>query len=214
MIPGRSGLVSSKATGSLNCRGPLSTAYRPMENFRRAFSASGIKRFSQFTQDECTFYYTNEYYETTSSLNWRTRIGYFKFAQCTAPPRGNAHFVVTVCEGGAPLANAWVSVDGRLYGATIANGTYDAVLTAGSHTYSVSKPTFGTATGNFNITNGQTTNVPVCLSGATPTPTPTPTASPTPTATPTATLPPSPTPTPTARPTPVPRPRPTPAPRP
>ena len=87
---------------------------------------------------------------------------------------------MTVCEGGAPLANAWVSVDGRLYGATIANGTYDAVLTAGSHTYSVSKPTFDTATGNFNITNGQTTNVPVCLSGATPTPTPIPTASPTP----------------------------------
>ena len=77
---------------------------------------------------------------------------------------------MTVCEGGAPLTNAWVSVDGRLYGATIANGTYDAILTAGSHTYSVSKPTFDTATGNFNITNGQTTNVPACLSGATPTP--------------------------------------------
>ena len=164
--------------------------------------------------DECTFYYTNEYYDTTSSFNWRTRIGYFKFAECFAVQRGIAHFVVTVCEGGAPLANAWVSVDQRLYGATIANGTYDAILTAGSHTYSVSKPTFDTATGNFNIITGQITNVPVCLSGATPTPTPTPTASPTPTATPTATLPPSPTPTPTARPTPAPRPRPTPAPRP
>ena len=154
--------------------------------------------------DECTFYYTNEYYDTTSSFNWRTRIGYFKFAECFPVQRGTAHFVVTVCTGGAPLANAWVSVDGRLYGATIANGTYDAILTAGSHTYSVSKPTFDTATGNFNITNGQITNVPVCLSGATPTPTPTPTTTPIPTATPTA----------TATPRVSPRPRPTPHPRP
>jgi hypothetical protein len=152
--------------------------------------------------DECTFYYTNEYYDTTSSFNWRTRIGYFKFAECFHVQRGTAHFVVTVCEGGAPLANAWVSVDGRLYGATIANGTYDAILTQGSHTYSVSKPTFDTVTGNFNITNGQITNVPVCLSGATSTPTPTPTLTPTPTATATTT------------PRVTPRPRPTPHPRP
>jgi hypothetical protein len=165
--------------------------------------------YSDLTVDpvgECTFYYTNEYYDTTSSLNWRTRIGYFKFAECFPAERGTAHFVVTVCEGGAPLANGWVSVDGRLYGATIANGTYDAILTVGSHTYSVSKPAFDTATGNFNITKGQTTNVPVCLSGATPTPTPTPT----PTATPTST----PTPTATATPRVTPRPRPTPHPRP
>ena len=89
--------------------------------------------YSDLTIDpvgECNFYYTNEYYDTTSSFNWRTRIGYFKFTECTPAPRGTAHFVVTVCEGGAPLANAWVSVDQRLYGATIANGTYDA----GPHT--------------------------------------------------------------------------------
>jgi hypothetical protein len=152
--------------------------------------------------DECTFYYTNEYYDTTSSLNWRTRIGYFKFAECFPAERGTAHFVVTVCEEGAPLTNAWVSVDGRFYGATIANGTYDGVLTAGSHTYSVSKPTFDTATGNFNITIGQITNVPVCLSGATPTPTPTATPTPTPTATATPRVTPRPRPTPHPRPTP------------
>jgi hypothetical protein len=173
--------------------------------------------YSDLTIDpvgECNFYYTNEYYDTTSSFNWRTRIGYFKFTECSPAARGTAHFVVTVCEGGAPLANAWVSVDQRLYGATIANGTYDAILTAGSHTYSVSKPAFDTATGNFNITNGQTTNVPVCLSGATPTPTPTPTPTATPTATATGTATPTATPPPGTRATPTPRARPTPAPRP
>ena len=115
--------------------------------------------------DDCTFYYTNEYYDTTSSFNWRTRIGYFKFAQCTAPAKGTAHFVVTVCDGGAALANASVSIDGRPYGATKSNGTYDAALGTGNHTYSVSKALFGTVSGTFTITNGSTTNVPVCLQG-------------------------------------------------
>lgn len=35
--------------------------------------------------DDCTFWYTNEYYESTSADdNWRTRIGSFKFPSCGA----------------------------------------------------------------------------------------------------------------------------------
>ena len=33
--------------------------------------------------DDCTFWYTTEYYSTTSSYNWRTRIGNFKFPGCS-----------------------------------------------------------------------------------------------------------------------------------
>ena len=29
--------------------------------------------------DDCTFWYTNEYYQTTSSVNWHTRVGSLKF---------------------------------------------------------------------------------------------------------------------------------------
>jgi len=32
--------------------------------------------------DDCTFWYTNEYYATTDSFNWSTRIGSFKFNSC------------------------------------------------------------------------------------------------------------------------------------
>jgi len=32
--------------------------------------------------DDCTFWFTSEYYSTTSSFNWRTRIGSFKFPTC------------------------------------------------------------------------------------------------------------------------------------
>lgn len=32
--------------------------------------------------DDCTFWYTTEYYATTSATGWRTRIGAFKFPSC------------------------------------------------------------------------------------------------------------------------------------
>ncbi len=36
--------------------------------------------------DDCTFWYTQEYYPSTSSFNWRTRIGNFTFPGCTGSP--------------------------------------------------------------------------------------------------------------------------------
>jgi hypothetical protein len=35
--------------------------------------------------DDCTFWYTTEYYSVTGLRNWRTRIGSFRFPGCTAP---------------------------------------------------------------------------------------------------------------------------------
>src|SRR5262249_26246140 len=32
--------------------------------------------------DDCTFWYTNEYYQTTNFGGWKTRIGAFKFPGC------------------------------------------------------------------------------------------------------------------------------------
>lgn len=35
--------------------------------------------------DDCTFWYTTEYIQTTGSVPWRTRIGSFKFPTCVVP---------------------------------------------------------------------------------------------------------------------------------
>jgi hypothetical protein len=35
--------------------------------------------------DDCTFWYTQEYYATNSTFNWKTRIGKFKFPSCGQP---------------------------------------------------------------------------------------------------------------------------------
>jgi hypothetical protein len=32
--------------------------------------------------DDCTFWYTQEYYKTTGSFNWNTRMASFKFTGC------------------------------------------------------------------------------------------------------------------------------------
>src|ERR1041384_8294532 len=37
--------------------------------------------------DDCTFWFTSEYYATTSSFNWRTRIGSFRFPTCGGETR-------------------------------------------------------------------------------------------------------------------------------
>jgi hypothetical protein len=36
--------------------------------------------------DDCTFWYTTEYYQTTSAFNWRTKVGKFAFPECGGPP--------------------------------------------------------------------------------------------------------------------------------
>lgn len=52
-------------------------------------SQTGISRWGDYSAmtidpvDDCTFWYTQEYYATTSSFNWRTRIGSFKFPGCS-----------------------------------------------------------------------------------------------------------------------------------
>jgi hypothetical protein len=38
-------------------------------------------------KDDCTFWYTQEYYLTSGSFNWATRIGAFKFDRCKPSAR-------------------------------------------------------------------------------------------------------------------------------
>jgi hypothetical protein len=54
-------------------------------------SQTGAVRWGDYTSmavdpvDDCTFWYTNEYYATTSPIDWSTRIGAFRFPNCSTP---------------------------------------------------------------------------------------------------------------------------------
>jgi len=52
---------------------------------------SGSSRWGDYSamqvdpSDDCTFWFTQEYYSTTGGATWKTRIGSFKFPSCTNP---------------------------------------------------------------------------------------------------------------------------------
>jgi hypothetical protein len=77
--------------------------------------------------DDCTFWYTNEYYSATSDHNWQTRIGTFKFPQC--PPR-----TLTVSLAGTGSGTVTSNPTGISCGATctfkFGNGTSVSLLPA------------------------------------------------------------------------------------
>ncbi|MEO8288428.1 MAG: S-layer homology domain-containing protein [Chloroflexota bacterium] len=84
--------------------------------------------------DDCTFWYTNEYYPTTAAATWKTRIGSFKFPGCGAattptpsstgtPPTATSTSVPTNTPQPIPTACANYSVATSV--ATILAGTQD-----------------------------------------------------------------------------------------
>ncbi len=118
--------------------------------------------------DDCTFWYTQEYYATTSSAGWRTRIGSFRFPSCTPPSKGTLRVVVTECSSGQPIQGAAVTVGGNLYGTTIANGSFEAQLAPGTYTVVITPPagyTPSSITRTVTISNGATTTLNDCFTG-------------------------------------------------
>lgn len=106
--------------------------------------------------DGCTFWYTQEYYETTSRSGWQTRIGSFKFPTCTSLPLGT--LTGTVTDGTNPLVGAAVTAGGDYSTLTNATGVYTLELPVDM--YDVTASMYGylpaTVTG-IEILNGQTT---------------------------------------------------------
>jgi hypothetical protein len=89
-----------------------------------AFSGTGsqtdtVNRWGDYSAmtvdpvDDCTFWYTQEYYATTSSFNWRTRILNFKFDTCGG---GGENITLTarqrVKQGKNQVQLTWVPADG------------------------------------------------------------------------------------------------------
>ncbi len=110
--------------------------------------------------DDCTFWYTQEYYASDSEANWSTRIGAFRFPSCTAADTGTITGQVTDASTSNPIPNARVEiVDIGYVTYTDSSGTYTfASVPVG--TYDMSVTAFGydpaSATG-VTVTTGSTT---------------------------------------------------------
>ncbi|MDQ3174167.1 MAG: hypothetical protein M3Q91_10735 [Acidobacteriota bacterium] len=119
--------------------------------------------------DDCTFYYTQEYYQADNPATvaeWQTRVGNFKFTECTAQPKGTLTVNVTDCDNGQPLAGSAITIDNNLYGTVLANGSFSTQLAPGTYTVTISDPNAtGHITRTVTITNGGTITLTECLSG-------------------------------------------------
>lgn len=91
--------------------------------------------------DDCTFWYSNEYYQTTGSFDWDTRIGKFKFANCTQGPAGTLTGTVVSASNGNPVAGAQVQVGSTFVTSANASGVYSILVPVG--TYDVTASKFG-----------------------------------------------------------------------
>jgi subtilisin-like proprotein convertase family protein len=121
--------------------------------------------------DDCTFWHTNEYYlddQPSITAEWHTRVGSFKVnPTCVAPAQGTVIVNVTNCDSGLPVQGASITIDSNLYGSTTAAGSLSTQLVPGPHSVVVSAPNFtSSAPVAFTITNGNTTTVNICITGA------------------------------------------------
>jgi hypothetical protein len=95
--------------------------------------------------DECTFWYTQEYYPVTSARHWHTRIASFRFPNCSAGPSGLLRGTVRAATSTQPITHAriLIAADGGpvipvnapygLYTLTVPVNTY--TLTASAYGY-------------------------------------------------------------------------------
>jgi hypothetical protein len=164
-------------------------------------SQTGTERWGDYTMlavdptDDCTFWYTNEYYSATTTNAWRTRIGSFRFPSCTGSPTGHLVGTVTNAANGTPVANATVRA-GTNTTTTNSSGVYHFFNLPVSLSYSVTASATGFASKTMNpvsVTDRATTTknfalqptggspgatkalVPIIVKALPPTPTPTPT---------------------------------------
>ncbi|MBC7899455.1 MAG: carboxypeptidase regulatory-like domain-containing protein [Saprospiraceae bacterium] len=117
--------------------------------------------------DDCTFWYTQEYYASTGGAPWSTRVGRFVYPSCTPAQKATINGTVTFCSSGLPINQASVNATGGFNRITGAPGTYSMTVSPGTYTVSGSKSGgFTTASAPpLTVVDGQTATANFCLTG-------------------------------------------------
>jgi uncharacterized repeat protein (TIGR01451 family) len=110
--------------------------------------------------DDCTFWTSGEYYtlasQNYSDFTWLTRIGRFKFDECTPAPRSVLTGTVTDASNSQPIAGAKVTALAYSRN-TAANGSYGNMLVLpGSYSVTASAHGYRSESINISVTDGQT----------------------------------------------------------
>jgi uncharacterized repeat protein (TIGR01451 family) len=113
--------------------------------------------------DDCTFWFTSEYYSTTSSFNWRTRIGTFRFPSCSLT-QGTLRGQVTSSAAGHPTIQGVTVQVGNSSTTTNATGDYSIDVPVGTYSVTFSKSGYASKTvQNVAVTNASPTTLDAVL---------------------------------------------------
>ena len=113
--------------------------------------------------DDCTFWYTNEYYPVSSSVGWATAIGSFKLSNCTQTPDFSitetaSPLTFTAGTGGTSNGTVMVtSVNGLSVPVALATG---GACNGSSNITCSTSPTSVTPLANVSTTANLTIGVP------------------------------------------------------
>lgn len=113
--------------------------------------------------DDCTFWYTNQYYslesQEESPFGWKTRVGSFKFPTCQNASRGVIQGNVTNALTGQSVENATIQTGGYSRRTNAGNGFYNLTVVPGGYTISVSAFGYRSQTVSINIADGSTNSL-------------------------------------------------------
>lgn len=140
-------------------------------------SQNGINRWGDYSAmtvdplDDCTFWYTTEYYLTTGT-NWQTRIGSFKFPSC-GQPKGTLTGTVYNAVTNQPVPGVNVSaasLSTTFTAQTDSNGDYSMDLLGGAYDVTAGPLLPGypssTTVNGVSVVAGNTTNQDLYLDPA------------------------------------------------
>lgn len=114
--------------------------------------------------DDCTFWYTQEYYAANSSSGWSTRVGKFRFPQCVDAPKATVLGTVTNCATGAPVSGAAIDVIGGFNRLSGTDGTFSLVASPATYSFSVSRAGYlPSSSQSVTVGAGQSQTTNVCL---------------------------------------------------
>jgi hypothetical protein len=110
-------------------------------------------------QDDCTFWYTAEYYQTTASFGWSTRLASFKFPSCGGTPTPDFSITASPSSqsvlssgGSAGYSLALTSANSYSGSVTLSTSALPSGVTAGFSPNPVPVPSSGIATSTLTLT--------------------------------------------------------------
>jgi len=156
---------SVRVTGRLSSD-PLSTmqAETVVVTGNGSQSGSGLSRWGDYSAmqidpaDDCTFWYTQEYEQSTGAFNWSTRIATFKFPSCTTTVTPDfsvsaSPSSLTVAQGGSGSSTITVgSLNGFNSAVSLSATGVPSGVTASFSPASVTPPANGSGASTLTLT--------------------------------------------------------------